>query len=187
MARGEVIVLPTDTVYGLACAPERVESIFEIKQRPPDRNVQLLVPDVSWLHRAGRASADAEALADAFWPGPLTLVVAASPGAPAALAGNGTIGLRVPDHDVALEVLARTGGLAASSANRSGDPTPATLAAIAEIFGDAVGALLDGGEIAGSGSTVVDLTGAEARILRAGPVSEADVTRVLRRSIPGAI
>jgi tRNA threonylcarbamoyl adenosine modification protein (Sua5/YciO/YrdC/YwlC family) len=144
--------------------------------------VQLLIGDASWLDRVARDFDDARALARAFWPGPLTLVVPASQDAPATLSADGTIGVRVPDHPLALEVLERTGPLAASSANRSGSPTPSTLAEIAGVFGDEVGALLDGGEIAGTGSTVLDLTGGEPRLLRRGPVSWADVTDVLHRS-----
>lgn len=131
----------------------------------------------------GRRSPDAAALAEAFWPGPLTLVVAASDVAPGALAPDGTIGVRVPGHAIALDLLSRTGPLAASSANRSGEPTPATIAEIQAVFGDAVDGYLDGGTIEGTGSTVVDLTGSKPKVLRSGPISEVDVTEALSRSI----
>jgi L-threonylcarbamoyladenylate synthase len=172
-----VILLPTETVYGLACLPGHVESIFELKDRPKEKSIQLLVSDPVELGRLGRPSTLARRLADAFWPGPLTLVVASGPSGPSRAA---TVGVRMPDHAVALEVLARTGPLAASSANRSGDPTPSTCAEIRELFGDAVAAYLDGGTIAGGGSTVLDMTGAEPVVLRRGPITLEDVTRALQ-------
>jgi L-threonylcarbamoyladenylate synthase len=189
IADGGVIVLPTETVYGLACRPtaEGVARIFEIKSRPPDKNVQLLVPDASWLDRMGRPTDAARTLAAAFWPGPLTLVVAPSDDAPTALSAAGTIGIRVPSHPVALEVLELTGPLAASSANRSGDPTPPTAAEIAALFGSSVDAVLDGGRIEGTGSTVVDATGLEIAVLRAGPITDAHLRDALKTPERGPI
>jgi tRNA A37 threonylcarbamoyladenosine synthetase subunit TsaC/SUA5/YrdC len=100
---------------------------------------------------------------------------------------HGTIGVRVPAHPVALELLARTGPLAASSANRSGEPTPATAEGIRALFGSHVDAYLDGGTIglsgSGSGSTVVDVTGSTLRILRSGGVPPGEVERVVRGPI----
>jgi L-threonylcarbamoyladenylate synthase len=157
--------------------------LFELKRRPPDKQVQLLAPDASWLERVGVVDDRARRLAAAFWPGPLTLVVRAASGAPGALAAAGTVGVRVPRHDLALDVLRRTGALAASSANRSGEATPATAAEIEALFGDAVAVYLDAGRIVGTGSTVVDLCGDAPRILRGGPISEADVKEVARGSI----
>jgi L-threonylcarbamoyladenylate synthase len=176
-----VILLPTETVYGLATFPLNVARLFEIKERPRERSVQLLAPDASWLDRLGRPSDVARRLAAAFWPGPLTLVVGVGDAAPpellTTLAGDGTIGIRVPDHDLALAVLGRCGPLAASSANLSGEPTPSTAAEIADLFGDRVDAYLDGGTIEGTGSTVVDVSGADLRVLRPGPIPAADLER----------
>lgn len=172
-----MIVLPTETVYGLATRPDGVARLFEIKDRPPERNVQLLAPDASWLVRVGECGDAARRLARTFWPGPLTLVVRASEHAPAGLAPAGTIGVRVPGHDLALDVLRRCGPLAASSANRSGEPTPPTMAEIESIFGDAVDAYLDGGTIEGTGSTVVDVTGPQPRIVRVGPIGADEIER----------
>jgi L-threonylcarbamoyladenylate synthase len=170
-------------VYGLATAPSNVERLFELKRRPPDKHLQLLVPDGSWLGRVGAPGEAAIALAEAFWPGPLTLVVAAGPHAPPWVVVDGTIGVRVPAHRIALELLDRAGPLAASSANRSGQATPATAAEIRGLFGAEVDAYLEGGRIEGTGSTVVDLTGPELRILRAGAVAQDEVERALRGSI----
>ena len=169
--------MPTETVYGLAVRPyaDGVAKIFEIKRRPREKSVQLLVPDTTWLERLAVPTAEAAALADAFWPGPLTLVLPASAQAPGAVVADGTIGVRVPNHPIALEVLRRVGPLAASSANLSGEPAPTTADDIRSIFGDLVDAYLDGGTIVGTGSTVVDLTRSAIRVLREGPISIADV------------
>lgn len=182
-----MIVLPTETVYGLACRPEHVARIFAIKARPADKNVQLLAPDASWLRRVGRPNDAAIALAEAFWPGPLTLVVPAGEEAPGALAVAGTIGVRVPNHPVALEILARTRPLAASSANISGEPEMRTIAQMKDRFGGAVGAYVDGGTIEGLGSTVVDLSHGEVSILREGGVGRADVEAVVAEASAGPI
>ena len=178
---GGLIVAPTETVYGLMGRPTQanVDRIREIKRRPAEKNIQLLIPDRSWLERMTVANAAAKALADAYWPGPLTLVLPGHPSAPDALCIDGTVGVRVPNHALALDLLDLCGPLAASSANRSGDPTPATLAEIAAILGAEVDGYLDGGTIEGSGSTVVGLVDG-LEILREGPLSTADVEAVVQ-------
>lgn len=170
-------MVPTETVYGLVARPTRelVAKIFELKRRPPEKSVQLLIPGIDHLERLGVPSRSAKTLADGFWPGPLTLVVEAREGAPDALVEGGRIGLRVPGHPIALDVLARCGPLAASSANRSGEETPADIEGVREIFGSDVDGYVDGGHIVGVGSTVVDVSGERALILREGPISSADV------------
>jgi L-threonylcarbamoyladenylate synthase len=187
--RGGLVVAPTETVFGLMTRPEAdlVARLIAVKERPQDKSIQLLVPDASWIGRVSEQTADAEALAAAFWPGPLTLVLAASAGAPAALVSEGTIGVRVPAHPIALDLLARCGPLAASSANRSGEPTPADIATIRDLFGNLVDGYLDGGDaslgagldagmtVASTGSTVVDLSSGRMRLLRDGPIARADM------------
>ena len=179
--RGGVVVIPTETVYGLAVRPDEagVAKIFDIKGRASDKSLQLLVPDISWLDRLARPTPDARRVAEAFWPGPLTLVLLASDDAPRAVVRDGTIGLRQPAHPLALELLARTGPLAASSANRSGDHPLPSVAQIREVFGDRVDAYLDGGYIDGASSTVVAMTGTEVEILRSGAISHADVKSIV--------
>lgn len=176
--RGGVVVVPTETVYGLACRPEHVARIAELKRRPIERSVQLLVPGAEWLPRVGRPNDVALALADAFWPGPLTLVVPAADDAPAALVFDGTIGVRVPAHPIALGLLARCGPLAASSANETGRPTPSTVQDVRSVFGSGADGYLDGGVIVGAGSTVIDATDDVPRVLREGPIMRSDVERV---------
>ncbi len=182
IGRGGVIVVPTDTVYGLAAGPdhaEAVDRIFSLKGRPSDRSLQLLVPGDEWLERFGRPSADARLLARRYWPGPLTIVVAASPQAPQAVTSEGTIGLRVPAHGLTRELLQRTGPLVATSANRSGEPTPHDVASIRALFGVDVDVYVDGGRIEGTASTVVDSTGTEVVIVRDGAVPATEIMRAL--------
>jgi tRNA threonylcarbamoyl adenosine modification protein (Sua5/YciO/YrdC/YwlC family) len=170
---GGIVVVPTETVYGLAARPteELVARLFELKRRPRDKSVQLLIPSIDAMAELGEPSPDAIVLAEAFWPGPLTLVVRASDAAPDALVDDCRIGLRVPGHALALDLLARCGPLAATSANLSGDPTPSAISDIHDLFGSSVDAYIDGGEIVGTGSTVVDVSRDEPRVLREGPIS----------------
>jgi L-threonylcarbamoyladenylate synthase len=183
---GELVVLPTDTVYGIGTRPDDPEAtarLFEAKQRPTHLELPVLVPDLATATGLGRVDVRAKRLAERFWPGPLTVVVQrTSSSAPWDLGGDpATLGLRVPDHPTALAVLARTGPLAVTSANRSGaDPSP-TIEGIREVFGALVAAYLDGGRARGLASTVVDLSAAEPRILRPGPVDD-EVLRLLRGS-----
>ena len=183
--RGGVVVIPTETVYGIAARPDAagVARIFEVKGRPSDKSLQLLVDDASLLEVLARPSEAAKALARAFWPGPLTLVVPANDAAPQAVRTNDTIGLRQPAHPVALELLARTGPLAASSANRSGEHAATTIEGIHDVFGDLVDGYVDGGYIDESASTVVALIDDEPTFLRVGVLSEAAVKSALGRSI----
>jgi tRNA threonylcarbamoyl adenosine modification protein (Sua5/YciO/YrdC/YwlC family) len=186
---GGLVVVPTETVYGIVGKPEPdvVARIVEVKQRPAERSIQLLVPGAEWLDRVSLPSSDARLLAAAFWPGPLTLVVWARADAPSAIvsadASGGTIGVRVPAHPIALELLARCGPLAASSANRSGEDTPPTVHGVRELFTTSVDAYLDGGPAPGTGSTVVDVTTERVSVLREGPVSFEMLRSVLGRPI----
>ena len=186
LLRGDVVVIPTDTVYGLAARaedPAAVRRIFDLKSRHRDKAVQVLIPDAHWLDRLGRPSEYARRLAAAFWPGPLTIVLPASPDAPPAAVSEGTIGLRVPDHPVCLDILSRVGPLVASSANRSGEPTPAGVEAIRSLFGEGVAAYVDAGDIAGHASTVVHLSSGEPVIVREGAVSERTIAQALEGPI----
>lgn len=172
--RGGVIVLPTDTVYGLAARADdarAVERIYELKGRDSDKPLQVLVSGSQWPSELAEASAAAQRLARAFWPGPLTIVVTAAASAPAHLVSDRGIGLRAPDHPAALALARASGPLAATSANHSGEPTPSTIEAIRDLFGSSVDVYVDGGTIDGAASTVVDLTGAEPLIVREGAIT----------------
>lgn len=185
LARGEVVGLPTETVYGLAADadnPAAVRRIFDLKGRPADHPVIVHVADASGLDRYGREVPDAaRRLAAAFWPGPLTLVVRRAPTvSDLVTGGQDTVGLRSPGHPVAQAVLAAFGrGLAAPSANRFGHVSPTTAAHVREEFGARVPIVLDGGECAiGIESTIVDVTGPRPRILRPGMLDHARIEAV---------
>lgn len=177
--RGKAIVIPTDTVYGLAARPENaaaVRSVFEIKRRADDQPLPVLGADSNDLARVVVMDERAVALGRDFWPGSLTLVLARAEGFPYDLGddGIGTVAVRVPDHPIALELLARTGPLAVTSANRSGAPPAITIEEARAALGDEVGVFLDGGRVGGAPSTVLDLSG-EPRILREGAVPESEL------------
>jgi tRNA threonylcarbamoyl adenosine modification protein (Sua5/YciO/YrdC/YwlC family) len=174
---GKLIVLPTDTVYGLgADAFDRnaVTDLLLAKGRGRDMPPPVLVGSV----RAGIALIDdlgtyGQDLISEFWPGGLTLVCRATPTLSWDLGDTkGTVAVRMPLHPIALEVLKETGPLAVSSANRSGLPSATTAAAAEEQLGNAVSVYLDGGTCASSlASTIIDLTGDVPRLLRAGAIS----------------
>jgi L-threonylcarbamoyladenylate synthase len=183
---GGLVAFPTETVYGLgadASDPVAVGRIFAVKGRPRAHPliVHLPEPDVldAWADDVPPA---AHVLADAFWPGPLTLILNRSPRVPDAVTGGqDTVGLRVPDHPVARALLERFGGgVAAPSANRFGKVSPTTAAHVQADLGDEVDLILDGGPCTvGIESTIVDLTGPVPEVLRPGGVSDARLAEVL--------
>ncbi|HAS09684.1 MAG TPA: threonylcarbamoyl-AMP synthase [Acidimicrobiaceae bacterium] len=172
---GGLVVLPTETVYGLAALasdPDATRALFERKGRGAAVPVAVLCADADQaLALAEAASPLARALAAAHWPGPLTMVLPRRAGLPWALGEpTHTIGLRCPDHDLVRALAARVGPLATTSANRHGQPTPASATEAAEQLLGPVDLVLDGGALTGMPSTVVDLTGARPRVLRQGAV-----------------
>ncbi|HVY63091.1 MAG TPA: L-threonylcarbamoyladenylate synthase [Planctomycetota bacterium] len=186
LRRGGLVALPTETVYGLgadAANPDAVRRIFAAKGRPADHPVIVHLPEAAALARwADPVPPAAEALARAFWPGPLTLIV---PRAAHVLdlvtGGQPSVGLRIPDHPVARALLhAFGGGVAAPSANRFGRLSPPRAEHVRAELGDAVDLVLEGGASrVGIESTIVDLTGAEPAILRPGAISARDLEAVL--------
>jgi L-threonylcarbamoyladenylate synthase len=189
---GELVAFPTETVYGLgadASNPLAIAKIFAAKGRPADHPLIVHLPDASHLDRwAIDIPPAAEKLAAAFWPGPLTLILKRHPSVLDAITGGqDTVGLRVPNHPLALQLLrefdrANGGGLAAPSANRFGHVSPTTAAHVREELGDAVAMILDGGPCAvGIESTILDLSSGEPRILRPGMLDADDIGAVLGR------
>ena len=184
--RGELIVLPTDTVYGIGTrpdVPEATAALFAAKGRPRDLELPVLGARRR-LRRADVARLDERAhrLADALWPGALTLVLArTAESRPWDLGGDPeTVGVRVPRHPLAIAVLAGTGPLAVTSANRSGEPTPADCADLEEVFGDAVSVYLcEETPLSGTASTVVDLAHGAPAILREGSIGERTILELL--------
>ena len=184
------MAFPTETVYGLgadATSPGAIERIYRTKGRPSTNPLIVHVASAAVARRYAAEWPDtARVLAERFWPGPLTIVLPKSPAIPDnATAGLGTVGLRVPSHPLALELLrAFDGPVAAPSANRSNRVSPTTARHVRDELGDAVDLILDGGPArGGTASTVVDCSGAELRIIRAGAVSSEEITRALGRSV----
>ena len=177
---GGLVAFPTETVYGLgadATNPRALRRLFAVKERPVDHPVIVHIARGEQLDDLGRDVPEiAHALADACWPGPLTLVVRRRGNRVAAEAtgGRDTVGIRVPDHPVARALLdAFGGGIAAPSANRFGRVSPTTARHVRDDLGGDVDLVLDGGSCAvGVESTIVDVTGAEPVLLRVGGVSE---------------
>jgi tRNA threonylcarbamoyl adenosine modification protein (Sua5/YciO/YrdC/YwlC family) len=173
--RGEVVGLPTDTVYGIGADPmseEAVTRLFELKGRPDHKPIGLLIGSLQQAEVIGEISGVAVGLAAAHWPGALTLVVI-----PKVIladwvgdAQRQTVGLRVPDHPVTLELLAAVGPLAVTSANVSGGEESLSHEEARALFGDRVSVYVEGRSPGGQSSTVVDVTGGEVVVLRQGPV-----------------
>ena len=183
---GGVVALPTDTVYGIAVSLETaggVERLFHVKHRPPDKGIMLLLADAAQAGTIGEMGAAATSLADAFWPGGLSVIVPRRPDValPAALTGGApTIGLRVPDHESPRALARAVGPLPTTSANVSGLPEGRDAAEIVAQLGEGLDLVLDGGLAhGGPASTVVDCTGARPVILREGAIPISRVARVL--------
>jgi len=172
---GQVVGLPTDTVYGIGVDPfnlDAVAKLFELKGRPQDKPVGLLVATVEQAQEIGEVEGEAQAMAREHWPGALTLIVTPKV-VMADWVGDQqrrTIGIRVPDHPVARELLELSGPLAVTSANESGGTEAMNDREARVIFGDRVAVYVQGTAPGGEASTVVDVTGTRPAVLRQGPV-----------------
>lgn len=172
--RGELVVLPTDTVYGIgadAFDPQAVRSLLAAKGRGREMPPPVLVSSTTTLDAlATKVPGYARALVEAFWPGPLTLVCHQQSSLQWDIGDTrGTVAVRMPDHPVALEILERTGPLAVSSANRTGLPAATDADQAVEMLGEHVAVVVDAGTSpGGQASTIVDCTGAQGRVLRQG-------------------
>lgn len=188
---GQLVAFPTETVYGLgadAANPAAVGRIFAAKGRPANHPVIVHVAAAEAMPQwAAEIPEAAWRLAECYWPGPLTLILRRAPGVPDAVTGGqSTVGLRCPDHPIALALLREfaasggSGGLAAPSANRYGRVSPTTAAHVAEEFGAAVPLVLDGGPCAvGIESTILDLSRGRPVLLRPGHVGARELQAVL--------
>ncbi|GAB2472717.1 L-threonylcarbamoyladenylate synthase [Xylanimonas ulmi] len=188
LQRGGLVVIPTDTVYGVAAEafdPTAVAAIGAAKGRDDATPAPVLIPDVRTLDGlAADIPAHARALAEAFWPGALTLLLTAQPSLQWDLGdARGTVALRVPDHPAALALLRRTGPLAVTGAHRSGQGAPLEVAGAREQLGDAVALYLDGGAAPGGASSVVDATVTPPRLVREGLIG----LERLREVAPGVV
>lgn len=178
LAAGAVVAFPTDTVYGVAVAgtrADRLEALFELKRRPVDRRIPMLVADLEQAVAAGAVVDDrARRLAGEFWPGALTLVLAT--------VGGATQAYRAPDHAVALALVRAAGPLFATSANISDQPDTLGGDEVLIAFAtqqDELAAVVDGGPVPGGmASTVVDVSVTPMRILRPGPIGREELARL---------
>jgi len=183
--RGELIVLPTDTVYGIGTRPDdpaATARVFAAKRRARDLELPVLVASTAEARELTAFDDRAERVAEAHWPGPLTIVLPRDAAASAwDLGGDpATVGVRAPRHPLALAVLQETGPLAVTSANRSGEPPATTCDELHATFGDDVSVYLcEDAALGGAASTVLDLAHGPARVLRDGSVSRAALAALL--------
>jgi L-threonylcarbamoyladenylate synthase len=188
LTSGGAVVLPTDTVYGLAALPRdhsATAQLYDLKGRGAEAPLAVLCADVDQALELAEAAAGpaVRAVAARWWPGPLTLVLPRRIGVQLYLGEpSSTIGLRVPDHALVRAVAARVGPIAATSANRHGEPTATTLAGVLAGLGPGVALAVDGGALTAVASTVIDATGAPWRVLREGPVPGTHVLAVARHA-----
>jgi L-threonylcarbamoyladenylate synthase len=187
LAAGEAIVYPTETFYALgvdALSSQALERLFAIKGREPGKPVALIAADTAMAFALAReVPAAARVLAEVFWPGPLTLVLPARDGIPAALIGDdGGVGVRVSSHPLARALAtAFRGPLTATSANLAGEPPAVEPAAARRALGDKVKVLVEDGRLAGGApSTVVAIDRSGIRVLRQGAVSERQLAAALK-------
>jgi L-threonylcarbamoyladenylate synthase len=184
LTSGGLVAFPTDTVYGLAALvfdEHAVSRIYDVKDRPSEKAVPILIGDISHLARVtAKVSETARRLAARFWPGPLTLVVPKSPAIPEAVSSLPTVGVRIPAFAPTLELLRLTGPLAVSSANISGQASPSTARGVEAQLGGRIPLILDGGVTpGGTPSTVVDCSNNPPDILRAGPITLEQILSAL--------
>ena len=183
--QGGLIAFPTDTIYGVAgdpFNPNALRKIYQAKERPDEKALPVLIGAFDQL--TGLVSdlpEGVEAIARAFWPGPLTLVLPKNPSLPPELSAYPTVGVRMPDLTFTLSLLRQTGPLATTSANISGGPNPTSAQDVLDQLSGRIDLVLDGGPTPGpTASTVADVSTREIKILREGPISLSDLTRLGR-------
>jgi L-threonylcarbamoyladenylate synthase len=184
LKHGGLVAFPTDTVYGLASLPfhaEMVERLYVAKGIVADRAIAILLGDLSQLDLVvDELPVNARTLAERYWPGPLTLIVPRRKDMPESLVHNLGIGVRIPNHPVALQLLRRAGPLAVTSANLSGRGMAKNAREVLEQLDGRIHLILDGGDTPqGVPSTVVDCSSGEAVVLRGGPIATQDLQKVI--------
>lgn len=184
LERGGLVAFPTDTVYGvgtLAFSEAAVRKLYMAKGRGAEKAVPILGASKLVLEQvAHNLVPEVWRLAEAFWPGPLTLVVPKRPELPAAVSIYSTVGVRVPDHDLAQSLLALAGPLAVTSANRSGEASSISADMVLEALGGRIDLVIDGGKTpGGQPSTVLDCSNPDFPLLRQGPISDRAIRSML--------
>ena len=184
---GRLVAFPTDTVYGvgaLAFEGEAIRSIYAAKDRHMEKAIPILIGDVDDLAKvAVEIPEEAHRLAARFWPGALTILIPKRADLPEAVSATSTVGVRVPDHDVARALLRATGPMAVTSANISGAQSPVTAREVYDQLGGRIPLIIDGGRTPGGiPSTLVDCTAPDLQILREGPISLEELRSALNNS-----
>ena len=177
---GQLIVYPTDTLYGLGCDPfegPAVERVFEVKRRPADQPIALALTATDQIPKYAHVTPAAQRVIAKHLPGPVTILLRAKDAAPAPLVSStGLLGIRVPDHPVAVSIAKAFGPITTTSANLHGGPSPATCEAARAELGDVVDLYIDCGPTRhGKESTIVDLSGDSTRVIREGVVRREDL------------
>ncbi len=175
LQKGGVIAIPTDTVYGFAAAVhdrDAIERLYEIKERSQTKSIAVLLGDAEQAHLvAHEFPAKARRLADKYWPGALTIIIRKKSDLPDNLTSNDLVGLRIPDHDFTRELIRRTGPLAVTSANISGQPPARSIDEFAELLGSRLDLIIDGGPSSGGiPSSVINCEPEEPVVLREGAI-----------------
>jgi len=181
---GGLVAFPTDTVYGigaLAFDEKAVESIYAAKERPVEKAIPVLIGDQADLSKVAEdIPLLATKLIARFWPGPLTVLFPKKSSLPAVVSATSTVGVRVPDHLVARNLLQLAGPMAVTSANISSQPSPVTADEVYKQLGGRLALIIDGGKTPGGvPSTLVDCTGDEIQILRDGPISKVQLLNAI--------
>ena len=173
LSRGELVAFPTDTVYGLAAGHDHVRKLYGAKDRPKEKRIPVLLSDASNLEASAQVTPAARALAERFWPGPLTIVLVAP--------RRGTLAFRVPDHPVARRLISLSGGgLPVTSANRSGQADSRTAQEVIAQLEGRIALVLDGGPTTGGlSSTIVDCTTPDVKVLREGAITIDEIRSAL--------
>ncbi len=185
LARGELVAFPTDTVYGLgadAFNDQAVRKLYLAKSRSHEKAIPVLIANLEqFADVVDRTTFAAMLLVEKFWPGPLTIVLGQASGLASSISAGDTVGVRIPDHPIARELILEAGPLAVTSANRSGESEACTAEEIETNLGPQVQLLVDGGRtLGGQPSTVVDCTQDPPKILRVGPISEEEIHKALQ-------
>lgn len=175
-----LVAFPTDTVYGvagMAFSAAAIDQLYQVKYRSTEKAIPILVGSIDQLSEVtSEVNNLARRLVERFWPGPLTLVLPRHPDLPSNLSPSPTIGVRMPDHPIALALLNRSGALAVTSANLSGGPNTLSAQEVFAQLNERISLILDGGRTpGGQPSTVVDCTGVKPVILRPGPISLEEI------------
>lgn len=186
LSRGDIVAVPTDTVYGIACDvknQEAIQRLFAIKSREQAKAIPVLIGGITQLAMVTKKfDPQSKLLAKTFWPGALTLILAKSPTLPKSLSIYPTVGVRMPDHGWLRELMLKVGPLAVTSANISGQASPITAEEVINQLNRRIDLIVDGGPCQGGiSSTVVDCTTVPIRILREGAILSSEILELLNK------